>query len=133
MPFFVCQLAALKRTRGITASLRFLPFLFLGIQVMLTAALAASKAGEVPPQQPPAGTTQKETFYYRMKGSVRILLFWLGRDDVGGGHIAFFEMPASDGTTTVETTEVVFGSNPQRVPGKINRWGYGVEMALRSA
>lgn len=66
---------------------------------------------------------------YRMKGKVRLLFFWVGKDDVGGGHIAIGRtLEGSDGWR--QEIEVLFGSNPERVPGKINRWGYGREESV---
>jgi hypothetical protein len=67
-------------------------------------------------------------FRYTMAGRVRFLLFWVGKDDVGGGSIGLLQNKGSDGRIT-DSVEVLFGSNPKRVPGKINRWGYGRESA----
>lgn len=91
--------------------------------------LAAQAESEAP--RIPSRAATEETYHYRMKGSVRLLLFWVGKDDVGGGHIAFSTMPDPGGHASLVASEVVFGSNPKRVPGKINRWGYGVEVARR--
>jgi len=52
-----------------------------------------------------------------------MLLLWLGKDSVGGGHIRVAR------TAKLEEIEVLFGSDPTRVPGGINRWGYGRESA----
>lgn len=71
---------------------------------------------------------QWRVFRYTMAGRVRVLLFWVGREGVGGGTIAFLQDRGSDGQIT-DAVEVLFGSNPKRVPGKINRWGYGRESA----
>jgi hypothetical protein len=58
-----------------------------------------------------------------MRGEVRVLLFWIGRDAVGGGHIRVARSPGQ------QTIEVLFGSDPQRTPGRVNRWGFGRETA----
>lgn len=71
----------------------------------------------------------KATYHYRMKGKVRLLLFWVGKDDVGGGSISVSDNADLSGNSTTERIEVIFGSKPERVPGKRNRWGYGVEEA----
>ena len=71
---------------------------------------------------------QWRVFRYTMAGRVRLLLFWVGREGVGGGTIALLQNKGSDGQIT-DSVEVLFGSNPKRVPGKINRWGYGRESA----
>jgi len=73
------------------------------------------------------GGKEGSVFVYRMRGEIRFLLIWLGRDDVGGGRIDIRrDGEASRGHWT-EEIEVLFGSNPERIPGKINRWGYGRE------
>ncbi len=68
-------------------------------------------------------------YTYRMKGAIRLLFFWLGRDDVGGGTISILSKPGSQPGSRREVIEVLFGSKPERVPGKVNRWGYGREWA----
>lgn len=70
-----------------------------------------------------------EGFYaYRLRGEVRLLFFWKGRDNVGGGHISIGRVPLSANRWR-EEIEVLFGSHPERIPGRINRWGYGREAA----
>lgn len=68
-------------------------------------------------------------YQYRVHGKVRLLFFWVGRDDVGGGTIAVSRIPAPQSPAWTEEIEVLFGSNPERVPGGINRWGYGRELS----
>ena len=65
---------------------------------------------------------------YRMRGEVRPFLFWPGPDDVGGGHVVFRRSPASP-TRRREEIEVLFGSEPERIPQRVNRWGYGLGSA----
>lgn len=65
---------------------------------------------------------------YRMRGEVRPLLFWLGRDDVGGGKISIRSSSPTPETGR-EEFEILFGSDPDRIPRRINRWGYGREIA----
>jgi len=60
-----------------------------------------------------------------MNVKVRLLLFWVGADDVGGGYIAKGSLQ-SDRSSTV--TELVIGSDPAKAPRKINHWGAAVEM-----
>ena len=82
-------------------------------------------AGEAPRR--PIDVERTERVYpYTMKGKVRILFFWIGKDDVGGGHISLTRMPADDAISK-ERIEVLFGSKPERVPGRHNRWGYAFE------
>jgi hypothetical protein len=55
---------------------------------------------------------------YRMLGKVRPLLFWISRDGIGGAQITWREAPDAAGY------ELLIGSNPERAPRRINRWGY---------
>ena len=77
----------------------------------------------------PSPANSWQVYKYRMAGRVRLLLFWVGKDNVGGGTIAFSHRPASHQQPRADAIEVLFGSNPARVPGKVNRWGYGREWA----
>jgi hypothetical protein len=63
-------------------------------------------------------------YNYVMTARVRLLLFWVGADDVGGGYIR-----RSVGTTDpqVRMTEVLFGSDPAKAPRHINHWGAATE------
>ena len=79
-------------------------------------------------QEPEAASHEWGSYHYRMKGKVRLLLFWVGKDDVGGGQISVGKATKENGNTS-RSVEVFFGSNPERVPGGINRWGYGQETA----
>jgi len=76
-----------------------------------------------------AGSRKEALLVYRLRGEVRPLLFWVGRDEVGGGRIT---IRRSDNLSTGcwrEEIEVLFGSDPERIPKRINRWGYGRESA----
>jgi len=66
-------------------------------------------------------------YSYRLRGEVRLLLLWFGRNNVGGGHIGFSRNQGSSESTWNEEIEVFFGSDPERIPNRINRWGYGRE------
>lgn len=100
-----------------------------GSVIMLARLIAVwavlTSAGSVAAQ--PIDSRHELELRYEMRGEVRLLLFWVGKDDVGGGTIAIRE--SRTGTERSEEVEVCFGSNPERVPGKVNRWGYGVERA----
>jgi hypothetical protein len=67
---------------------------------------------------------------YSMRGEVRFLFFWVGRDNVGGGHISIQSGSRPEDGRFWKEVEVLFGSNPERVPGKVNLWGYGKERSL---
>src|SRR5215469_5101832 len=65
------------------------------------------------------------TFEYVMTARVRLLLFWAGKDDVGGGYIR--RGYAADDRRQ-ESIQVLFGSDPAKGPKAINRWGAGTEV-----
>jgi len=75
-----------------------------------------------------AGNPRETTAVYRLRGEVRPFLFWIGRGDVGGGHITVRRTDSLPGRWSQEI-EVLFGSDPARVPQHIKRWGYGRESA----
>jgi hypothetical protein len=56
---------------------------------------------------------------YRMSAAIRPLFFWIGDGDVGGARIVWRQGP--DGR---EAYEFLLGSDPQRAPRRINRWGW---------
>ncbi len=80
--------------------------------------------------QSAAGTASSQTLTYTLRGEVRLLLFWVGRDNVGGGRIYLARGVESNSGQFWQEEEVLFGSNPERVPGKVNRWGYGKERSV---
>lgn len=51
-----------------------------------------------------------------------LLLFWIGRDDVGEATITWRQA-----TETHKSYEFIIGSDPKRAPRQINRWGFVVE------
>jgi len=63
---------------------------------------------------------------YIMTARVRLIFFWVGKDDVGGGYI---RRGISVEDPRVEFLQVLFGSDPQKAPRAINRWGAGTEVA----
>ena len=74
-----------------------------------------------------ANSEDVNVYSYRMRGKVRLLFFWVGKDNVGGGTITISRSGENAESGWTEEVEALFGSNPDRVPGKINRWGYGRE------
>jgi hypothetical protein len=64
-------------------------------------------------------------FDYVMTARVRLLFFWAGKDDVGGGYI---RMGVSKSNPRQELLQVLFGSDPAKAPRAINRWGAGTEV-----
>ena len=66
----------------------------------------------------------KVQYNYVMTGRVRLVLFWVGADDVGGGYI---RRDYSTSDPDMRITQVLFGSDPAKAPRKINHWGAGTE------
>lgn len=64
-------------------------------------------------------------FDYVMTARVRLLFFWAGKDDVGGGYI---RRGVSSQDPHQELLQVLFGSDPRKAPRAINRWGAGTEI-----
>lgn len=56
--------------------------------------------------------------HYILAARVRPLLFWIRRDNVGAGRIRWATAPHG------RSLELLIGSDPDRVPMRINRWGY---------
>lgn len=65
-------------------------------------------------------------FDYVMTARVRLLFFWVGKDDVGGGYI---RRGIAKDDQRQELFQVLFGSDPAKAPRAINRWGAGTEVA----
>jgi hypothetical protein len=64
-------------------------------------------------------------FDYVMTVRVRLLFFWAGKDDVGGGYV---RRGVSKEDPHQEIVQVLFGSDPTKAPRAINRWGAGTEV-----
>lgn len=65
-------------------------------------------------------------FDYTMTARVRLIFFWAGKDDIGGGYI---RRGVSTEDPRREFFQVLFGSDPQKAPRAINRWGAGTEVS----
>src|SRR6202049_4793165 len=65
-------------------------------------------------------------FDYTMTARVRLLLFWVGKDDVGGGYIRAGTLPRDPASDVIE---LLIGSDPAKAPRAINRWGAASEIA----
>lgn len=70
----------------------------------------------------------QQQYDYVMTGKVRLLLFWIGRDDVGGGYIRREEGIARP---ELEAIRLKIGSDPHKAPRGINRWGAATEILER--
>src|SRR4030081_2760300 len=69
-------------------------------------------------------------FDYTMTARVRLLLFWVGKDDVGGGYIRRGTLP---GESQSEVIQLLMGSDPAKAPRAINRWGAATEIVHGSS
>jgi hypothetical protein len=70
----------------------------------------------------------KSRYQYIMGGKVRLLLFWVGKDDVGGGYVLLGQRAK---TPSLEAIKLVFGSSPEKAPRRINLWGVASEVVER--
>jgi hypothetical protein len=68
--------------------------------------------------QRPHSTNNAQRHHYVMNARVRLLLFWVGRDDVGDAVVAKRQNGEAVGYS------LLIGSDPDRAPRRINRWGY---------
>ena len=72
-----------------------------------------------------AATRIRAEYDYIMTCRLRLLFFWLGRDDLGGGYIKTSQ--AID-DPSLRMIQLLFGSDPAKAPRAINRWGAGTEV-----
>lgn len=89
----------------------------------IVAASPASRAAETDSQALPVVAEHK----YRVLATVRPFLFWISRDNVGGARITWRGDDAG-----AFGLDLLIGSDPQRTPRKINRWGYIAEQVRGS-
>ena len=60
---------------------------------------------------------------YRIAAKIRpLLLFWIGKDDVGGARIRWRK-----GENGARGYDMLIGSDPERAPRNTNRWGFILE------
>jgi hypothetical protein len=62
---------------------------------------------------------------YILTCRLRLLFFWVGRDDLGGGYI---KLGQAGDDSSFRIIQLLFGSDPAKTPGTINRWGAGTEV-----
>jgi hypothetical protein len=105
------------------------PGLVLALIVAVTSlpvrAGSNSTAPGVPVDIPGRSLPVAREHTYRMAGKIRVVMLWVGRDDVGSGVIRW------RGTGDEKAIELLIGSDPKRAPGQLNKWGYLVE-AMRA-
>jgi hypothetical protein len=81
------------------------------ILVVLPERTAESAGGEAPAVE----------HSYRVIGKVRLLLFWVSADEVGGARVTWRRRGDE------RTFSLLIGSDPGRAPRAINEWGYVLE------
>jgi hypothetical protein len=91
------------------------------IVVMGVIGTGSTSAPGVPAHVPGRTLPVVRQHTYRMAGKVRVLLLWVGRDDVGSGVIKW----RAGGDE--KAIEILIGSDPKRAPSQLNKWGYLVE------
>jgi hypothetical protein len=76
-------------------------------------------AGTAPlPDDPAPALTASGDYHYTLAGRIRLLLFWVGRHEVGVGRFARHELENG------RTVELMVGMEPEKAPRRANRWGY---------
>jgi hypothetical protein len=78
-------------------------------------------AGALPADLPHTEEAHFGKHRYRIIGKVRLVLFWAGRDDIGGATMTTRRHGTTDSLTFLA------GSDPQRAPRNLNEWGYQSE------
>lgn len=69
-------------------------------------------------------------YNYVMTVRLRLLFFWVKRDDVGGGYVKLGDV-AED--PRLQVVQLLFGSDPAKAPRGINRWGAATEIVRRTS
>jgi hypothetical protein len=69
-----------------------------------------------------AGPADTITRYYTMTARLRPFGVWIARDNVGGARMSWSASPSAD-----RHLEVLVGSDPERAPMSLNRWGFLAE------
>src|SRR5262245_7633541 len=87
--------------------------------LLAPAFLAVALAADGQPAEPAAAAPLLKEHRYRMSAAIRPLLFWVGDKDVGGARIVW--RGDGEGRTGYE---FLLGSDPDRTPRRINRWGW---------
>ena len=97
----------------------------LSVAVTVAALVLAAdgRAAPAPAAAPADGLAVVKAHRYRMAGRIRPLLFWMGKDDVGLARLVW------RGEAGARGLDFLVGTDPDRVPRRINRWGYIAEEA----
>jgi len=66
------------------------------IQILLAALFffgSLQRAGSQEVRTPGPCKSESAIYEYKLRGEIRFLILWLGRNNVGGGHISFRRNP----------------------------------------
>lgn len=110
------------------SSVRVVLLLGLLVPAAVIGAAAASRDGlpadgAAAAVRPPVSLPKRAEHRYRVAAKIRpLLLFWIGRDNVGSARMSWYRGAGND-----KGYELLLGSDPARAPRKINQWGYVAE------
>ena len=88
---------------------------------VLALAVPAAPRAERAPEAAALALTNGQRHHYTIGARVRPLLFWMGKDDVGDAVVA------RKRDNDAASYALLIGSDPERTPRGINRWGYLAE------
>jgi hypothetical protein len=94
------------------------------VLALTTLAVMPFRATQGSGEDPARGTDMPivREAHFVVNARIRPLLFWMGRDDVGGARMTW-----RAGGETRRGIELLIGSDPARTPRQINRWGFLAE------
>ncbi len=87
----------------------------------LAIGLPAAPLAERAPESAALALTNGQRHHYTIGARVRPLLFWMGKDNVGDAVVA------RKRDNDAASYALLIGSDPERTPRGINRWGYLAE------
>jgi hypothetical protein len=93
----------------------------LAAATIIAIAVHPSSRAERAPRGAAQALTTGQRHHYTVAARVRPLLFWIGKDDIGDAVVA----AKRDGD--IASYALLIGSDPERAPRNINRWGYIAE------
>ena len=91
------------------------------VAAVLALAVPATPRAERAPHAAALALTNGQRHHYTIGARVRPLLFWVGKDDVGDAVIT------RKRESTAASYALLIGTDPERTPRNINRWGYLAE------
>ena len=93
----------------------------LAAATIIAIAAHTSPRAERAPHVAAQALTTGQRHHYTIGGRVRPLLFWIGKEDVGDAIVAMKR------EADCASYALLIGSDPERAPRSINRWGYMAE------